>query len=98
MEGIGVMRHLRWRLIVVLSIIFILICSIAYAATTNGTCGENVTWTLYDSGQLNISGSGPMYSDCTYIWSTNTTYQNKIKNVIISSGVTIIRAAGKFSP
>ena len=28
----------------------------------SGTCGENVSWTLYDNGQLVISGTGDMYN------------------------------------
>ncbi len=57
-----------------------------YEAT--GTCGENVTWTLYDDGLLEIEGTGPMYDYsmaapwCNYI--------DKIKSVIILDGVTSI--------
>ena len=33
----------------------------AFADTTaSGTCGENVSWTLYDNGLLKISGNGEM--------------------------------------
>lgn len=27
----------------------------------SGKCGDNVTWTLYDDGTLEISGTGDMY-------------------------------------
>ena len=30
--------------------------------TASGTCGDNLTWTLDDSGTLTISGSGEMYN------------------------------------
>ena len=33
----------------------------AALADESGQCGENLTWTLTDSGAFTISGTGPMY-------------------------------------
>lgn len=51
-----------------------------------GADGDNLTWTLDDTGTLIISGKGGMDPDLVP-WSDLT---NKIKNVIISKGVTTI--------
>ncbi len=53
------------------------------AAASSGTCGENLTWTLDDEGNLTISGTGDM---------TNRAFSlnDSIKTVVIESGVTSI--------
>lgn len=57
-------------------------------AETNGTCGENLTWTLDDNGTLTISGEGDMED---YAWYPPW-FNNKfdIKSVVIEEGVTSI--------
>ena len=54
----------------------------------SGTCGENVSWTLYDNGKLVISGMGKMYN---YI-SAPPFYSNGslVKEAVIEEGVTSI--------
>lgn len=62
----------------------------AEAATYNGTCGDNLTWTLNtDSGLLEISGTGDMYnwSDTETPWDS---YRSSIQTVIIGNGVTTL--------
>ena len=59
-------------------------------AATSGTCGDNLTWTLDDSGTLTISGTGAMDN-----WSSNVlmpwhSSRTDIKKVIISENVTSI--------
>ena len=57
---------------------------------SSGTCGENVNYSLDDTGTLTISGSGNMknYLSMTNIpWYSN---KGKIKKVIIEEGVTSI--------
>lgn len=56
---------------------------------TNGTCGENLTWTLDDSGTLTISGSGAMadYSIGNTPWFSE---HSSIIKVVIGGGVTVI--------
>ncbi|MEA5038010.1 hypothetical protein SDC9_17370 [bioreactor metagenome] len=63
----------------------------ASATTVNGTCGENLTWTLdTDTGVLEIAGTGEMtdYSAITDIGWYN--YRDTITSVSIGSGVTSI--------
>ncbi len=58
-------------------------------ASSSGICGEDLTWTLDDEGNLTISGSGPMYDypdDFASPWSGNAV----LKNVMIGQGVTYI--------
>ena len=62
----------------------------AEATAYNGTCGDNLTWTLNtDSGLFEISGTGDMYN-----WPFNETpwdsYRSSIQTVIIGDGVTTI--------
>ncbi len=59
-----------------------------YYAT--GMCGENLTWTMYKSGLLEITGTGAMtdYSvDSSSPWAV---YSSILKSVIIYKGVTSI--------
>ena len=51
----------------------------------NGTCGENLTWTLDNAGTITISGTGPMSNNSP--WSS---HRNSIKQVVIENGVTTI--------
>ena len=60
----------------------------------NGKCGDNLTWTLDNSGTLTIFGNGEMddyyYDDTpTVPWAK---YRSMIRSVVISSGVTYIGA------
>ena len=69
----------------------------ARSVTQSGTCGTNVTWTLYDDGALVISGTGAMnhysrtYKNGNYIttapWGD---YASNILTVTIENGVTRI--------
>lgn len=72
-------------------LIFTASVPVAFAAEYSGACGSNVFWTLDTySGELVISGSGNMnaYSaDSMPSWST---YQNYIKSVTVSDGVTSV--------
>ena len=65
----------------------------------SGTCGENVTWALYDSGTLVISGTGAMEDYCDYSTDVPTwtdvpwkDYKSEITEVIIEDGVTSVGA------
>ncbi len=66
----------------------------ASAATYSGECGDNVTWTLYDDGELVISGSGAMKD---YSSSSNVPWHSvreSITKVTINKG---IRSIGDYS-
>lgn len=56
----------------------------------SGSCGTNLTWTLYDNNELVISGTGEMrdfYSNAPWY-----NYRGIIESVIINEGVTSIGA------
>jgi len=64
----------------------------AYTApvVASGTCGENLTWTLDETGLLTISGEGNMadYSSSASVpWND---YRSSIKTVVMEEGVTSI--------
>ena len=58
----------------------------------SGTCGENVTWTLDEDGDLIISGSGEMTSSPWNVYPI----KNSIKTVTVEEGVTST-SSGAFS-
>ena len=68
----------------------------SFAATIDhGTCGNNVNWSLSDTGVLTISGSGNMtaWDNFTYVpWGE---YRERIKSVVFSGSVTSI-SKGSF--
>ena len=62
--------------------------NITYVA--EGTCGENLTWTLNDEGTLTISGTGDMYNYSESIKAPWSDYGAQIKALAINEGVTQI--------
>lgn len=73
-----------------------------YSKIASGTCGDNLTWILYDNGTLDISGTGEMYdfnrfsdegSDDAIPWKN---YRQQIKSVKINEGVTSIGSYAFF--
>ena len=92
---------LRLSLIMLLCIVVCLfVVPAAYAETVvdSGTCGaqgDNLTWTLYDNGELVIEGTGemenyevdpePSSQRCSYPWNNDA-----IQSVIIKNGVSSI--------
>ena len=65
-----------------------LLVSLSAYAEKYGTCGDNLKWKLTDEGVLTITGTGKMqdYSGSSRPWSP----YSKVKQVIISDGVTTI--------
>lgn len=55
---------------------------------SEGTCGENLTWTLDNYGTLTISGTGAMWN--YYFNEIKWSGSSLVKNVIINNGVTSI--------
>ena len=63
----------------------------------SGTCGENLTWTLSDEGELTISGTGAMndYSSTTAPWKD---YNNQIVKVTVGEGITALWSTNRSQP
>ena len=88
-EIMGLLANSRkLRIILILSLFFLLlICSVSYA-DSSGRCGRSITWTLTDGGILTVSGDGEMYSK----YSSSATWwtASKVKIVIIDGDITNI--------
>ena len=87
------MKHIL-RTALLLMLCLTLYCCLIPAAHAegiidSGTCGTNLTWTLYDTGKLVISGTGamPNYDAGKAPWYTN---RLKITSAVIGDGVTSI--------
>lgn len=65
----------------------------------SGTCGENVSWTLYDNGKLVISGTGEMsnYTDYGDYLSPFYFKKSLLKEAVIEEGVTSIGKRAFFA-
>ena len=94
-------------LLLALGMVMGLLCGNAWAVETektkdaapttmeaSGTCGDNVTWTLDDSGTLTIRGTGPMGDYAASNKEPWYIYQDEITSVVVTSGVTAI---GKYA-
>ncbi len=78
------------KFFITISILMMLIPASANAGIiSNGSCGENITWTLDDEGHLALQGSGAMYdyTESTRPWTAVVTH---IKSLEISNGITSI--------
>ena len=75
-------------LLALLMVVTMLPATASAAETASGTCGENLTWTLDDTGTLTISGMGEMEN---YSWDSPWNGRKEsIKRVVIGNGVTSI--------
>ena len=84
------------RKIMILTIAFlssVLMCANVFAAAT-GRCGDSITWTLDDSGNLTLSGSGEMWN---YGYVTSPFKDYGIKTVTIGDGITSIGECAFYS-
>jgi len=77
------------RKITILTIAFLssmLMYANAFAAAT-GRCGDSITWTLDDSGNLTLSGSGEMWN---YGYDTSPFKDYEIRKATVEYGITSI--------
>ncbi len=72
-------------------------CEVSVTASSNqtmiceGICGDNISWILYDDGELVLSGSGEMYNfEAVGTGRPWQSYYNSIKSVLIGNGITYI--------
>ena len=82
----------RYLLFAVVIAVLLFTASFGVSADTvdEGTCGENLTWSLDDQGTLTIEGTGAMTnfsSSFSVPWYKN---HDAVKTVIIGDGVTSI--------
>ena len=80
-------RGLRIALLCAVAAALLSIGAMAAEIVNEGTCGENLTWTLDDAGVLTISGEGEMPNfkdEFTSPWAR----LRGIKSVVIENGVT----------
>ncbi len=71
---------------------FYVVCCQDGVVYASGECGENLTWTLDDTGTLTISGTGDMfdYTGSFYEDVAYNPWRKRPKKVIINEGVTSI--------
>lgn len=83
------MKHAKQCLSILL--VVLMLCTsvpLVFSATVDsGTCGENVTWTLDDTGTLTISGTGEM-EDYSAPWCPWYEKRETINKIVINEGVT----------
>ena len=78
-------------IVILISVLAVEIYSEDRAVIDSGECGDNLTWTLYDDGELVIEGTGDMwdYSQCSSSGrSPWYSYRANIKKINIENGVT----------
>lgn len=86
-------RKTRLLLVWLLSLFLYILPVCTAAVNTSGTCGDNLTWSLDNSGILTITGTGAM-TDYTYNGYVGTmpwkdSLQN-IQKIVVEKGVTAI--------
>ncbi len=80
----------RMRMIMAMAVVLLsLLTSGTVLAASSGKCGDNITWTLDDDGNLVLTGSGPM-GDYLYGRGPWKDCENLIKTVSIGDGITSI--------
>lgn len=94
--GHNIMRNTKVSLLVILVFILTVAGTVFVNAEDtvlkSGTCGDNLTWVLYDDLTLVISGTGEMYdweSGLQTPWSSGNANE-KVRKVIVESGCTSI--------
>ena len=60
------------------------------SVVAEGKCGENATWTLYESGKLVIDGSGAMDNYTIQSEQPWADYRLKIKKIVIGKDITTV--------
>ncbi len=79
-----------WVLMLAALAILSSVGTMAADVRASGTCGENVTWTLYADGRLVLSGSGSMTDYASANDSYSYSYRRDITSIEIGEGITRI--------
>ena len=72
----------KYIFVILLTIIFVAYPGNIMAADKSGSCGDNATWTLNETGKLVVSGTGKINKRS---WNK---YKKQINTVIINEGIT----------
>lgn len=64
-----------------LAVAIMLLSGIVSYAASSGKCGDNLTWTMDDAGNLVITGSGDMYDAHDPQYQANAWVDSKVKTV-----------------
>lgn len=78
------------KVTIIFSILLLTLIPLVSNAATSGTCGDNLTWQLDDSGILTISGSGTMTNWEYYDEVPWYSYKKNIKVIYVGDSVTNI--------
>lgn len=73
-----------------LAVAIMLLSGIVSYAASFGKCGDNLTWTMDDAGNLVITGSGDMYDAHDPQYQANAWVDSKVKTVKFPGGLTSI--------
>ena len=86
--------HIFKKLFSMITIVAILCLGVpsTVSATTDGTIGQNISWSISDTGTLTINGTGEVRIDTDEFSFQAPWYEirESIKKVIIGSGITNI--------
>lgn len=90
-------RKTRFLLVWMLSLFLCILPVCTAAVDTSGTCGDNLTWSLDDSGTFTISGTGAMadYNFDVRSGSSDVPWKDSLQNIqkiVVENGVTTIGA------
>ena len=99
------MQLLKKAALVLFTMCVMILCTILCAANVSaaeivdsGECGDNLTWVLYDDGELIIEGTGDMWNWGAAPSAPWYNYGNSITKIKISNGVTSIGNSAFRSP
>ncbi len=91
------MKLLKQATLVLFTMCVMILCTVFCAANVSaaeivdsGECGDNLTWVLYDDGELIIEGTGDMWNWGAAPSAPWYNYGNSITKIKISNGVTSI--------
>ena len=86
-------KRIAYAIIAVIAVFVLMSLTVISASAEvvdSGTCGENVTWVLDDSGTITISGLGEMTDFENYTATPWADYRKEIKKAVIEDGVTSV--------
>jgi len=97
------MKTMKKAILALLTVCVLSVCMILCAANVSaaevidsGACGDKVTWTLYNDGELVIDGTGDMWDYTAKTTAPWYTYRKDILSATVKNGVTSIGSYGFY--